>query len=166
MKWLAWIVVALVLAVAVVFAIGWTLPVDHAASRSAQFRRPPEEVYALVSDFRNYPAWWPDVSAVDVVVDADNRTTFRQHTPDGPILMTVKDAVPPSKFVTFIDDESQPFGGSWTFEITPTASGGIAVDNHRARRDYNPAFRALARYVFGYTSTMESFLAAAGERLR
>ena len=166
MKWLMRIAAAIVGLVVVVAAVGWMLPVNHEASRRAQFAKPPEVVYALVSDVRGYPAWWSDVAKVDVLVDAPNRTTFRQHTSDGPILMSVREAVPPSKFVTFIDDDSQPFGGSWTFEIAPTSSGGSQLTITERGEIYNPIFRALARFVFGYTGTMDSFLAAAGEHLR
>jgi uncharacterized protein YndB with AHSA1/START domain len=166
MKRLIAIVAALAALVAAVAVVGWLLPVGHEASRSAEFAKPPGEVYALVADFRSYPLWWSEVTQVDVLVEAPNRTTFREHMADGPILMTVREAVPPARFVTFIDDPDQPFGGSWTFEIAPTPSGGSRLTITERGEIYNPLFRALARFVFGYTGTMESFLAAAGERLR
>ena len=165
MKWVLRILLGLAIVVAVIAVVGWLLPVSHEASRSAEFSRPPEAVYVLVADVRNYPIWWKDISQVDMLVEEPGRTTFREHMSTGPVVITVTEAAPPSRFVTKIDDPDQPFGGTWTFEITPTAEGSRLTITERGEV-YNPIFRFLSRFVFGYTSTMESFLAAARERLR
>lgn len=166
MKWVVRLVLALVAAVALVAIVGWMLPVNHEASRSAEFPRTPEEVYALVADFRNYPNWWPDVTRVEVMVEQPNRTTFREYLADGPIIMTLVEATPPSRYVTMIDDASQPFGGTWTFEIAPVGDDRSRLTITERGEIYNPILRALARFVFGYTGTMDSFLEAATDRLR
>ncbi len=165
-KWVLRVVVGLLVLVGAIAVVGWMLPVNHEASQSAEFQRTPDEVYALVSDFRNYPNWWPEVTKIDVMVEQPTRTTFREHLADGPVIMTVVEATPPSRFVTKIDDENQPFGGTWTFEVAPVAAGRTQLTITERGEIYNPIFRALARFVFGYTSTMESFLAAATDRLR
>lgn len=166
MKWVYWIVGTLIGLVGLVALTGAFLPVNHQASRSAAFERTPDEVYALVSDFRNYPNWWSDLSKVEVMVEQPTRTTFREYGADGPIIMTVVEATPPSRFVTKIDDESQPFGGTWTFDVTEVSPGRTTLTITERGEIYHPVFRTLARFVFGYTGTMDSFLAAAGERLR
>jgi ribosome-associated toxin RatA of RatAB toxin-antitoxin module len=166
MKWLVRIAASIAAVIALLAAAGWMLPANHVASRSAEFAKPQAEVYSLVADVRGYPQWWSDVMRVEVLEEAPNRTTFREHLADGPIVMTVREAVPPTRFVTFIDDPDQPFGGSWTFEITSTPSGGSRLTITERGEIYNPIFRALARFVFGYTSTMESFLSAAAAKLR
>jgi hypothetical protein len=131
-------VAALVGAVAI---IGYFLPVAHEVSRSAELPKPPEAVYALVSDLKNYPAWWPE-----------NEVTVE-----------VVEAVPPRKFVTRIVGETA-FGGTWTMEIAPTSSGSRLTITERGEV-YNPIFRTLARFVFGHAATIESCLAAAGRTL-
>ena len=121
--------------------VGWTLPVKHEATRSAEFNRPPDEVFALISDLDNYPAWWPE----------------------GTVKVAVVEKIPPSRFVTRIVEETA-FGGTWTIEIAPTPRGSrLTVTEHG--EVYNVIFRALSRFVFGHTATMESFLAAAQQRL-
>ena len=141
MRWLLWIVVSLIGAVGLIALVGYFLPVSHQASRTAEFSQPPEVVYALVSDLKNYSTWWPDTdTSVEVV-----------------------EAVPPSTFVTRIVGESA-FGGTWTWAIEKTATGSRATITERGEI-YNPIFRTLATYVFGFTSTMESCLAAAQRRL-
>lgn len=64
---------------------------------------------------------------------------------------------PPSKLVIRIADPKLPFGGTWTYEITPVAGGSRL----RIREDgevYNPVFRFLTRFVFGYYGTMDTYL--------
>jgi ribosome-associated toxin RatA of RatAB toxin-antitoxin module len=165
MKWLLWTALGLIGLVGVVACIGWLLPVGHEASRSEEFSKPPDVVYALVADVKNYPQWWKDTTQVDMLVDEANRTTFRQHTSTGPIVMTVTERVPPSRFVTKIDDPGQPFGGTWTWEIAPTSSGGARLTITERGEIYNPIFRFMARFVFGYTATIDSCLTAMKTRL-
>lgn len=141
MKWILWTILSLVAIVGLVALVGYFLPVNHEASRSAEFSKPPAEVFALVSDLQNYAAWWPEAEVKVAVVDS----------------------VPPSKFVTKIVGETA-FGGTWTMEITPTPGGSRLTITERGEI-YNPIFRALARFVFGHTATIESCLDAARKTL-
>ena len=164
MRWLLRILLALIAVVAIVACVGWLLPVGHEAARSEEFSKPPEAVYALISDVKAYPDWWKDTTSIDMLVDEPNRTTFRQHRSTGPIVMTITERVPPAKMVTKIDDPDQPFGGAWTWEIAPTPSGSRLTITERGEV-YNPIFRFMSRFVFGYTGTMESCLRAMKEKL-
>jgi hypothetical protein len=141
MVWVIRIVIGLIVMVGVVALVGWMLPVKHEATRSADFKRPPEIVFALISDLDNYLKWWPE----------------------GTVKVAVVERVPPSRFVTRIVGETA-FGGTWTIEIVPTPEGSrMTVTEHG--EVYNVIFRALSRFVFGHTSTIESFLAAAKAQL-
>ena len=141
MKRIAWLVGSLIAVVCVLALIGYSLPVSHEASRSAEFSKPPAEVFALISDLNNYPSWWPESEVKVAVVES----------------------VPPTRFVTKIVGETA-FGGTWTMEISPTSSGSRLTITERGEV-YNPIFRTLAKFVFGYTGTIESCLAAVQKRL-
>ena len=141
MKWVLWTIVALVGAIGVVALIGYFLPVAHQASRSAEFNKPPDVVFALIADPNGYQSWWDGADVKTEVVES----------------------VPPTKLVTKIVGETQ-FGGTWTFEITPTATGSRMTITERGEI-YDVVFRTLAKYVFGYTSTMDACLAAAQKKL-
>ena len=141
MKWIlraALFVIALIAAIALT---GYFLPVNHEASRSADFNKPPETVHALISDVKNYSQWWPE----------------------NEVNVEVVENVPPTRFVTRIVGESA-FGGTWAMEIMPTPNGSRLTITERGEI-YNPIFRTLAKFVFGHASTMESCLAAAQKRL-
>lgn len=132
-----WIVVSLVAVVGVVALIGFFLPVGHEASRSAEFNRPPDAVWTLIADPNSYGGWWKGADVKTAVVES----------------------VAPSRLVTKIVGETQ-FGGTWTFEIAPTPTGSRLTITERGEI-YNVVFRTLAKYVFGYTGTMDGFLEAA-----
>ena len=116
-----WIVISLIAIVGIVALIGCFLPVGHEASRSAEFSKPPEIVWALIADPNGYREWWSGADVKTAIVDS----------------------VPPSKLITKIVDETQ-FGGTWTFEITPTPSGSRLTITERGEI-YNVVFRTLAR---------------------
>lgn len=61
-------------------------------------------------------------------------------------------------------DGGLPFGGTWTFEIAPAATGGSDL---RVREDgeiYNVIFRFMARFFFGYTASIEGYLRDLGTK--
>ena len=66
--------------------------------------------------------------------------------------------------MTRIADKGLPFGGTWTLEITSEA-GGAALRITEDGEIYNVIFRFMARYVFGYTSTIEGFLRDLGKKV-
>jgi uncharacterized protein YndB with AHSA1/START domain len=160
MKWIIRIVLLFVVIVAVVYGVGWLLPVDHVASSTAAVAASPQQVYDTIADVGTYSQWWSEIERVEMLPSADGRVRFRQHTGAGPIAMQVEESVPPSRFVTRIDDPEQPFGGTWTFEIAPQGDARSLVTITERGQVYDPLFRFMSRFVFGHTSTMESCLAA------
>lgn len=142
MKWLLVLGLAAVALVVIVACVGYMLPQHHEASRSAEVPRSQADLYALVADIKNYDAWWPNRDKVDVVVTEQS---------------------PPSRFVTKIVD-GLPFDGTWTFEIVALGEEQSRLTITERGEIYNPVFRALARFVFGYTSTLDSCLEALKKR--
>jgi hypothetical protein len=155
-----------VIAVVVVAAlvVGWVLPVRHRASRQATFRADPAAVWELITNVEAFPAWRGDVKAVERLPDRDGRPVWVEEGGNGRITYAVARAEPPSLLVVRIADVTLPFGGTWTYEIAP-ASGGSTLTITEDGEIYNPIFRVMSRFVFGYDSTMAAYLAAAEKRL-
>lgn len=155
------VLVVLMVLVAAVWGVGAMLPVAHVASGTRTFDRSTQDVYRLVSSVEDYPHWWEDVHSVEVLQrDGAGRVTFRQHSADGPMTMQVVEQQPPARFVTRIADPDQPFGGTWTFEVSAEGTRTRLTITERGEV-YDPLFRFLSRFVFGHTATIESFLNAA-----
>jgi hypothetical protein len=126
---------ALVLVVAV---IGWRLPRDHVAARSATFRARPEVIFAHLASL--------EIGARD----------------DVPI--AIVEQRPPDRLVTRIADPNLPFGGTWTFELTPDGGGTRLTITERGYVS-NPIFRVIARVVLGHDATMDAYLRELAARL-
>ena len=163
MKYLLWSLAALVAIAGLIAAIGALLPVAHTASRDTIVAAPAPDVFAAISDVARYPEWWSDIARVEMLPADHGRVRFREHMSTGPVVMEVEQAMAPSRFVTRIADPDQPFGGTWTFEVVPSGAGTRVTITERGEV-YNPIFRFLSRFVFGYTGTMESCLAALGRK--
>jgi len=140
-RWMIWAAVSLLAIVGVIAVVGFFLPVGHVASRTAEFDRPSDAVFALMSDVNNYQSWWQGATVKSEIVES----------------------VPPTKLVTRVVGETQ-FGGTWTIDIVPTPTGSRMTITERGEI-YNVIFRTLSRFVFGYTATMDECLRAAQQKL-
>jgi hypothetical protein len=141
MKWILLAVAIVVVLVAVVAVLGALLPRDHVASRTLTTRRPAEELWALVSN----PAFARDATGQDVPVETIEST-------------------PPRTLVTRIADPKQPFGGTWTFVITPTPAGSTLTITE-AGWVSNVIFRFVSRFIMGHHATMDTYLRNVAKRL-
>ena len=166
MRWLLLGIGLVTTAVVVILVVGWSLPVEHVASRSEMTRASPAEVFALVSQVEEYPRWRNGVSRVEVLAsdDAGRPLRFREHGVDGAILYEVMEREPDRRMVVRIADTTLPFGGRWAHEITPNADGAtLSITEEGAV--YNPAFRFMSRFVFGHASTIDRYLRDVSARL-
>ena len=148
----------------IVLLVGWSLPVKHHATSEATFKTSPQTLYQLITDVDRFPKWRSSVERVEQLPDSAGKKRFREIGSDGSIVYEIESAVPNQRLVTHIADKSLPFGGSWTHELIPRGDSTTL----RITEDgeiYNPLFRFVARFILGYTSTMEKYLAAVGRQV-
>jgi uncharacterized protein YndB with AHSA1/START domain len=154
----------LVVVVLIIVVIGYSLPQSHTASREKTFSASPDQVFAAIGTPAEYPQWRGDVKTVDILPSVDGKTRFRENGSNGKILFEIVDSQTGRRLVTRIADTTLAFGGTWTYELTPNASGTTL----RITEDgevYNPVFRFMSRFVFGHTATIDAYLAALERRL-
>jgi hypothetical protein len=128
---LALIGLVVMLVVAIPFAAGAFLPVGHVASRSVTLDAPPERV-------------WPLVMAS--FTRGNNAGAF-----------SIAEIDQPRRLITRVTPKERFYGGTWTYDLVPVAKGTQLTITERGEI-YQPAFRFLARFVFGYTATMDATL--------
>jgi Polyketide cyclase / dehydrase and lipid transport len=151
------VLATLALFVAVVAGVGVMLPRDHVETRSARLGAAPEAVFATIADVGSYAAWRTSLSGVEVLAPTDGRARWIEVSGGDRVAMEQVERQPPRRLVTRIADPDLPFGGTWTFELAPE-EGGTRVTITERGEIRNPIFRAVARFVFGYGATMETFL--------
>ena len=156
MRFVIWTVVALVVIVLIVVAVGAALPQNHTATRERSFQVPPTRLYAAISSVADYPKWKTGVRAVEQLPPEQGKTRFRE-VGDDTITYEVVEANAPSKFVTRIADKSLPYGGSWTYDVAAAPNGSTLrlTENGEV---YNPIFRFVSRFIIGHYRTMDQFL--------
>jgi uncharacterized protein YndB with AHSA1/START domain len=165
MKWILLVLIVLAAVAAVVALVGWRLPRSHDASRQASFSAPAEAVWTAITDVDAFPSWRTDVKTVQRLPDKDGRAVWVENGSSGKLTLAVDRAEPPRLLVLRIADPDLPFGGTWTYEITPSPGGSsLTITEHG--EIYNPVFRFMARFVFGYEATIATYLQALDARLR
>ena len=164
MKWF-WIAAGVIVVVVVAtLIVGWLLPEKHTASRHASFQASPETVWALITDVEQFPSWRSDVKTVERLANRDGQPVWVEEGSNGRITFAVERSDRPRLLVVRIADRDLPFGGTWTYAFS-AASGGTTLTITEDGAIYNPLFRVLSRFVFGYESTLASFLKDLGAKL-
>lgn len=164
LKWSLYVAAGLIGLVAVIALVGVFLPKGHRASRTMVYNAPPAAVYAAITDFAKFPEWRSGVKRVELLPSADGRTRFREEGPHGPMIYRVESQEADSRLVTRIDDPSQPFGGTWSFDVKP-AQGGTALTITEDGEIYNPIFRVMSKMFFSPYDTIDTYQADLKKRL-
>ena len=159
MKWILWVFLALAGLLILITLVGWLLPKAHTVTREARFRQPPEVIWKTIIDIDAMPAWRQGLKSVKRLPDKNGLPAWVETSDSGTIPFATVLAEPPAKLIVRIADPQLPFGGTWTYEITP-APGGAALRIREDGEVYNPVFRFLARFVFGYSGTIDTDLKA------
>ena len=165
MRWLLRAAVALAAALVTAALIGWRLPRSHRASRELIMPGTAESIWAAITDVEAFPAWRVDVKRVQRLPDRDGRRAWVEEGRSGKIIFVVERSDAPRLLVTRIADPELPFGGTWTYDITPVARGARLRITENGEI-YNPLFRFMARFIFGYEGTIASYLTALERRVQ
>lgn len=160
----AWIVLlatvgTLLALVALLGIAGVFLPREHRAVRSLHLRAtPPAKVWEAITDHARDAEWRRDVKATARMADHQGRPVWQETYRNGQTMsFETLASVPESRLVRRILEAGGPFGGTWTFELSPEGAGTrlrIAEEGWIA----NPVFRGMARFVFGYARSLERYL--------
>jgi len=153
------VVAIMIVAIVVVIAIGYSLPVEHSASRSIRIDRPVGEVYRAVRDLPNHPTWRPGLDRIEILSEENGRVRFREYGWDDPVTYELSEDIPERRLVTTILDKDLGYSGSWTYDLSANA-GSTRLTITENGEVTNPAFRFMSRYVFGYTAGIDAYLRA------
>lgn len=158
MKWFLLIGMTLIGLILLVTLMGWILPQAHRATQMARFNQPPGAVFALITG----PQDWRGVTKIELPPNGGRRQ-WREDSSHHSITFEESASTPPFFYRTRIADKNLPFGGTWSYEITPTPDGCTCRIVEEGET-YNPIFRFMSRYVFGYTKSIDDYLTAMGKK--
>jgi len=162
MKWLLFIVGGLLLLVGLAAMIGAMLPRGHSATRKARFRVAPDALYAVLA---GPPDWRSGVRGYGALPEQDGRKRWwEEDSFRHKITFELVEDRPPERMAVRIAERDLPFGGTWTFEIVPAPGGGSDLRIREDGEISNVIFRFLARFVFGYTGSIDGYLKDLGAK--
>jgi uncharacterized protein YndB with AHSA1/START domain len=143
-----------------VVAIGYALSEKHMVSRESALAAPPEVVWNTITDFSNAPNFRFQLSRVDVLPAQNGLPAWREVERNGEaVTFAVTESKPPAKLVVRITGDNQPFGGTWTYELTP-AGAGTRLKITENGEIYHPIYRFVSHLFLNQASTIEEFLRA------
>jgi len=145
--------------------LGCFFPRYHVAARSLRSRRPPEDVWNVISDYAAVPAWHPEIKAVERLPDRNGHDVWRETDRRGyPVQLETVEAVAPRRLVRAIADERGPFSGQWEFDIEAVEEGSRVTLTERGQVP-NPFFRLMFRLFMTPTFYLEIYLKALAVKL-
>lgn len=165
LTWILYIGAAVALLIALVAAVGAMLPRSHVAARSLRVNRPPQEVWNVITNVEAFPNWRSGIARVERLPDANGLPVWREtDRRNNGLTLACEAFEPPRRLVTRIADKNLPFGGAWTWVLAPAGSG-CELSITENGEIYNPIFRFMARFVLGYTMTIDAYLKSLAKHL-
>lgn len=148
--------------VALSFVAGSFMPRDHVATSEITLRQPVDSIYAVLRDLGGMPKWWKDVSVSERVAGAQGER-WRQTQGGMEMQLDIVSETPPLQFVAkIVEDQGLPFGGTWTYSLSPGTNGTV-VTVTEAGWVGPPPFRVMSR-IMGHNATLDGLLTALGAR--
>src|SRR5580698_462875 len=136
------------MAVGIVLSGGSLLPREHVATRSADLHASPQVVWALISEPDKFPAWRSTVTSVEMLSSGNEPAKWVESSGKDRLQLAVVEAKDHETLVTKIDDDKLPYGGTWTFNLKPSA-GDVGSHLEITERGFvnPPPFRFLSKFV-------------------
>ena len=146
---------------------GRSLPREHEVKSTLTLVAPLDTVYRVVRSIGSTPEWWSDMKSVRPLTGR-RYESWEQNMGGGMGLVSiaVTSAIPGQRMVTEIipnegqPDESQKWGGVWTYRIRQTAAGTEVQITEEGWVD--PPFFRIMMKLRGRYRTIDSYLSSLG----
>lgn len=149
--------------IAVLAAVGYSMPNVHVAQVQAEYRASVDSTYSVLTDVDGWPEWHPSVESLTPLDGDPDQPSYRISGPDGSMTITVTGREPPKRFTTLADGGM--FIGRWTYTVEPTGQGrGSRVTVTEEARIDNIVLRGLTMFR-NQSGTIQHMLRALGTRL-
>jgi hypothetical protein len=116
------VVAVIVLAVAVVFILGGLQPRNHTASATVTINAPQAVVWQRITDLQSQTSWRSGLSAVEMLPAQDGHPCWQETSSFGKMPLCEVLAAAPTTRIVRIADPNLPYGGFWTYELSPGLS--------------------------------------------
>jgi len=157
LKVLVSIVVVLLVAFAVMYAMGSALPNDHVTTIATTMPASQERVWQMIADVKSQAGWRTGLKAVEPWPSADGKECWLEVQSGMKMPLCVDASEPPVKRVVRIADASLPFSGSWTYEVTPKSATESTLSITERASTRTPMWKFVGHYVIGEDTAITQF---------
>ena len=160
MKIFGLLALLLVIAGVVVYADGTKLPVNHSVSVTGVVQAPPEKVFNLITNVAKASDWRPAVQSVTVLLPDKGRDHWVEHLAHGQYMTFLATRTEkPIRRDVLLDEPTAPYGGTWTYELSPGPSPNT-TSLHITETGFikPPVYRFLMVHVFRPTHNLDQYM--------
>lgn len=143
----------------VILGYGYSLPVEHQITMQRHYeQKTPDDIWAVIANHRKYSQWREDVYEITEIPSRGKYDAWKEVDANGhSVPYEIIGHSPGKQLIIEITDASLPYGGTWTFDLLPDATGTTVKITEHGSID-NLLLRVFAHFVTGYTSDMNSWL--------
>ena len=157
--------ISLIMVIMVVWFIGSRLPRQHEVVLSVNLNADIQAVWHLLNDFKAYPEWRPSVVRVQRLSDHQGKEVWQESDRHGhDVAYATMESIFNERIIRRIVTPGLPYGGQWILALSPTSSG-CSLSITEQGEIYNPMFKIMSKYVFGYDASIKRFIADVKSRL-
>jgi uncharacterized protein YndB with AHSA1/START domain len=157
LKKLVSIIVVLLVAFGVMYAMGSALPTEHMTTIATDMPASQERVWQMITDVKAQPKWRTGLKSVEAWPSADGKECWLELQSGMKMPLCVDASNPPDKRVVRIADPGLPFGGTWTYELSPKSAGESTL-SITERGTTGPAmWRFINHYVMGEDTQIKTY---------
>ena len=146
----------LAITILLIWIIGSRLPVKHQASVSKTYASSKDKIWDILSHFPGYPTWRSDVKAVEKLPSDDGSEIWQETDQHNEKIAYATTYAQPGARLERRIISKLPYGGTWSLQLTQQDTG-CQLTITESGEIYNAFFRIMAKYVFGYESSMRKF---------
>jgi uncharacterized protein YndB with AHSA1/START domain len=143
------------------FLYGRSLPREHTVRSTVTLVASSDTVFKVIRNIGTTNTWWSDMKSSRRLTSGRGETWEENMGPAGVITVTISRVVPGKSMVhTIVDDGTQGWGGTWTYQVASTGAGTEVTITEDGYVD-SPFFRVLMK-LRGKYRTIDSYLSSLG----
>ncbi|HLJ84603.1 MAG TPA: hypothetical protein VKT51_10560 [Candidatus Eremiobacteraceae bacterium] len=154
-----------------VAGIGTTIPIWHSTKCAADIAAPSDALFGAIADDGSSASWRPELRSVTLVSGSGPTTVWRETYKSGQELTLYTNRLGYASGRQLVRDipfdPRLGFDGNWVFNVGKSGQRGenkTRVAINEQGHIYNPVFRFLTKYVFGYSGSIRTYLTDLGAK--
>ncbi len=147
------VVLVLAFFVAVLYAMGKSLPVDHVVTATLHLNKPAHDVHSLLENIQGWQSWDRGISKMVALEPVDGHPRTRMHMGRNSFVLTLTKSHTPTVLSLQAVDDRKFFEGRWDYHISHEGAG-VKIK----LTEYGKVFPAIPRVFLKYGADPAMYL--------